>query len=670
MKRRFVAILLWYAALFVVAATGWSSARAQAPATTPTAEPRLRQGSPHLLRAVRAATVARALADEDRASKDGTYTPVSFPLPMCIFDGGLCGALNRDGTVAVTPQFDWVGTFREGRALVRSGGLYGYVDTAGRVVAEPKYELAGNYWRGFAEISIDGKSGLIDLEGNRVLEPRFARAHPFSADVFWVNDGARHYDGQPGVEELVNYEHSDVTRDVSATGKWGLVDRTGTWIRKPEFPAIMRYDRDDSSLVLVKADTGWGVIKTDGTWFLEPKFEFLGRPGSGPAPARVAGRSGYIDRSGTFVIAPTFDDAGHFGTDGLATASIGKLSGLIDRTGTWVIEPRYDGVSHGLASYQGLIWVRLDRKWGAIDRSGQVVVRPQFSQGGATVCDDGWVIGYVDRKRRAARREGAPPLAIPDGELSGTDCEQPFQIRIDDRFGYVDRMQKPITEVKFESLSEFFRGIALVKLDGRFGYIKQDGTWLVEPRFEEASPFWADFTAVKLNGKFGCIKQDGTWLIEPRFAEAPRSCSDLITKIDGKFSFMNPDGTWSIDPRFERVSGFGELDAIKIDGKFGVMDNTGTWLIEPRWRGYGIAVTSGLVAAKFEEKWGFIDASGALVIEDRYDEFSYFQRGISWVKADTWCAIDRRGRKVPTLPCLEADPRPKAGTLTGRFRGY
>jgi hypothetical protein len=68
----------------------------------------------------------------------------------------------------------------------------------------------------------------------------------------------------------------------------------------------------------------------------------------------------------------------------------------------------------------------------------------------------------------------------------------------------------------------------------------------------------------------------------------------------------------------------------------------------------------GLVAAKLDDKWGFIDASGAVVVDAKYDEPSYFRRGISWVKAgSTWCAIDRRGQNVSTLPCQASDPQPK-----------
>jgi hypothetical protein len=64
----------------------------------------------------------------DRAALNnpsGPIKPATFPLPICAFPGGLCGAVNRDGTIAVRPQYDWVGKFWDKRAAVRLGGLYG-----------------------------------------------------------------------------------------------------------------------------------------------------------------------------------------------------------------------------------------------------------------------------------------------------------------------------------------------------------------------------------------------------------------------------------------------------------------------------------------------------------------------------------------------------------------
>src|SRR5260221_6021814 len=147
MQHRSSAIGLAFAALALAMNIGTQPrAWAQASTTSGQSDQALRQGSGAILAEVRANVLAAAINDENRSRERGTAT-VSFPLPTCAFEGGLCGALNRDDSIAVAPQFDWIDKFHEGRALVRSRGRYGYVDTAGRRVVEPKYDIAGSYWR-------------------------------------------------------------------------------------------------------------------------------------------------------------------------------------------------------------------------------------------------------------------------------------------------------------------------------------------------------------------------------------------------------------------------------------------------------------------------------------------------------------------------------------------
>ncbi|MBV9462092.1 MAG: WG repeat-containing protein, partial [Bradyrhizobium sp.] len=119
------------------------------------------------------AILQQTLASEGRPFYDrsGPGKPVTFPLVMCTFPRGLCGAVRRDGTVAVPPRYDWVGSFADKRAAVRLHGLYGFVDDDGREVVTPQYRIVEDYKFGFAQVDVDGKSALIDRDGKMVIEP-------------------------------------------------------------------------------------------------------------------------------------------------------------------------------------------------------------------------------------------------------------------------------------------------------------------------------------------------------------------------------------------------------------------------------------------------------------------------------------------------------------------
>jgi len=121
----------------------------------------------------------------------------------------------------------------------------------------------------------------------------------------------------------------------------------------------------------------------------------------------VDGALGYIDGTGKSVIKPQFSN-GHAFSEGLARVWIGRKQGYIDRTGRVVID-RGDIVAPGDFS-EGLAPVRVGRGsgdlWGYIDKSGGMVIAPQFESAGefrnglAEVGVDfmhGGRWGYIDR---------------------------------------------------------------------------------------------------------------------------------------------------------------------------------------------------------------------------------------------------------------------------------
>jgi hypothetical protein len=110
-------------------------------------------------------------------------------------------------------------------------------------------------------------------------------------------------------------------------------------------------------------------------------------------PVEQNGKWGYADKDGKIVIKPQFTRAHRF-SEGLALVWTGGIPltdpvvtsfvnmGYIDGTGHWVIHSRYeycfyDDFLEGLAPFR-----QQSRKWGYIDLSGKIVVRPRFDWAG------------------------------------------------------------------------------------------------------------------------------------------------------------------------------------------------------------------------------------------------------------------------------------------------
>jgi hypothetical protein len=243
--------------------------------------------------------------------------PLTFPLAMCAFPGGLCGAVRRDGSVAVPPRYDWVGTFSDHRAAVRLSGLYGFVDEDGQEIVKPQYRIVDDYKFDFAQVDVDGKSGLIDRDGKMVIEPKYGFIRAIAPDRFQVSE-ARRLGGWAGGEDFSGATARSapgggvtVSGGIEFDSPTGIIDLSGQWIEPPRV-WTPSFDKDDPSIRWVRQDKLWGLGRADGSWLVEPKFQHVDSLIDGLARVTENGKVGFIDRTGAFVIAPSFDRAWSF----------------------------------------------------------------------------------------------------------------------------------------------------------------------------------------------------------------------------------------------------------------------------------------------------------------------------------------------------------------------
>jgi hypothetical protein len=247
-------------------------------------------------------------------------------------------------------------------------------------------------------------------------------------------------------------------------------------------------------------------------------------------------------------------------------------------------------------------------------------------------CADGRIIGYMDEKPRLFEHDGTQ-LDPSQGEMWWPiTCEPPHVIKIRGAFAHVDRWLKQVTAERFNAVSLFRHGLAAVELRGRYGLIRSDGTWAIEPKLDRAQPFQADIALVKDDVRAGLVNATtGAWITQTPFDDVCLCEYDIV--------------------------------GVMLNGKIGAIDETGAWVIEPKYdvigfgRGSIFGFGSGLLPVRAGDKWGFVDTTGKEVIEARFDEVSHFERGVSWTRSGgEWCAIDRRGNRIPALSCQSATP--------------
>src|SRR6218665_1301018 len=64
-------------------------------------------------------------------------------------------------------------------APVKIDGKYGYIDKNGKIAISPQFESAGDFHQGLARIRLDNKWGFINKNGEIAIEPQFDYAWDF-----------------------------------------------------------------------------------------------------------------------------------------------------------------------------------------------------------------------------------------------------------------------------------------------------------------------------------------------------------------------------------------------------------------------------------------------------------------------------------------------------------
>ena len=300
-----------------------------------------------------------------------------------------------------------------------------------------------------------------------------------------------------------------------------------------------------------------------------------------------------------------------------------RKMGYINRSGEVVIQPQFD---YALPFTEGLAVACIygnSRKCGYIDETGKFVISPQFgdalrfSEGLAAVMIEN-KFGYIDKTGK---------YIINPQFSSGPGRINPFStfsgglglVRVADKFGYIDKSGKISINPQFENAMPFFDGLAAVRIGDKWGYIDTEGKISINPQFEDAQPFINDLSAVKVGKQYGYIDKTGKIVINPQFYYAlPFSDDGLAAVIlnEKKLGFISKDGKYIISPQFSSPKIFGFInEAFLITSDLGKL-----------------SFSEGLAPVRISDKdefTGYIDKTGKIVINSQFFEASPFYGGLA-----------------------------------------
>ncbi len=261
--------------------------------------------------------------------------------------------------------------------------------------------------------------------------------------------------------------------------------------------------------------------------------------------------------------------------------------------------------------YEGLALVKLNDKWGYIDKSGNEVIPIKYD--------------YVDGFSEGLAR-----------------------VNLNDKWGFIDKSGKEITPLKYDYASELSEGLAAVKLNGKWGFIDKNGNEVVPPKHDNTYDFREGLACVKLNGKWGFIDKSGNVVIPFKYDDAhPFSEGLASVELNGKCGFIDKSGNVVIPLKYIGAGDFNKgLAPVKQNGKWGFIGKSGNEVIPFKYDDAS-SFKEGLAAVKLNGKWGFIDKSGNFVIPLKYDYANSFFEGSVTVKLNgELFNIDKKGNRI------------------------
>ena len=361
----------------------------------------------------------------------------------------------------IAPWYDDALRFSEGLAAVKTDGLWGYIDTKGNTVIPEQFDIAFSFSEGLALVgtlvnSYEMEDGYWDSEvgdyiftgNNYTLNYYMMGFVDTKGDVTWfsmpgfdennvspqiavrsdeVLTGGEHifYNGYvslPALDDTCYYffgtdgQLADLPEGiVSSSYDWQVTEDTAILGSMELFGGEQRfYSISSGKTIALAAPSGF-------SGGLEPVYDL--RPfNKGLAPVGVMDwtsgdwsyRWGFVDKSGKWVIQPTYSDFmvsgiyGRyqvFGDTGLAMVenAQGKW-GAIDKTGKTVIPFQYEALR---PYYYGLAVFAQNGKYGYLDSKGQTAIPARyvnasgFSSDGYAAVYDGSRAFLIDTKGNA-----------------------------------------------------------------------------------------------------------------------------------------------------------------------------------------------------------------------------------------------------------------------------
>jgi hypothetical protein len=524
------------------------------------------------------------------------------------------GMIDKNEQWIVQPVYDNIEAYSEGLAAARKDNVYGYINTAGnwvyqQVVSQNDYYYLPNdfkpFSQGLAAVKFGKDSyGYLNKQGKPAFTQRFKTASTFTDEGYAV---------------------------VSSEAGTGLIDTKGNFVIKPHLD-IQRVER---GIVIYQSKEGVGAkLLASQKDIIAPTHSKVEIVGDLIRITESGATSGYINRSGEFVIAPQFSNVWEF-SNGKAIVQQKEKYVYIDKTGKITGEVPEDKLPYADPTSSAMY------AWS--DESGKF----GFTKSG----EEGLAI--------PARYDFATSF---EGNIArvniGATLNEDAYMHEGGKWGLIDTQGNAIIPVTYELILPFVNNLARFNSGGmgnytlceaecaeevyygceggKWGILNSKGEVIVEAKYDRLIPFGKNYLALEADS-FGIIDERGNLLYPFQLY-----VNYLKASEQNKAGVMGTDGKWIVPASFDDInlsdykqsSPFTEGLVLAKSGNFwGAVDASAQFVIPATYEEMR-AFSNGKAAVKVNGKWGFISKENQLIVKPEFQSVRDFQGDVAIVQID------------------------------------
>lgn len=404
----------------------------------------------------------------------------------------------------------------------RENGKWGYINQEGEIIIEPQFVDASDFVGDYAEVLLD------PAMMNTIKE--FDDGERWN-DSHWCIIDKRGKIQTNGELSTPFYSPITITTDGYAIGSLGRIIGNADCLEiiriKDGIPFFSRKIHCDDILFNTMEDLQrdgmlayhdihtdlWGFLDAKGNPLIAPKYLRAYRSNGRAWVQEPDEREFLIDTKGNVLYEAEY---GSFLGEGLSCVKVDDKFGFIDSTGTMTVKPKFDDLCGGFEN--GLLYAKMfvdnELKYALVDKTGKIVIGPYDE------------LGLNDS---------------PDSLIN-------FGVRDDSGYkeGYLDMKGNVVISPRFYHAGEFSEGLAWASMskDGKYGYIDKTGEYVIQPTFEFADKFHKCGLAIVKQGELsGVIDKTGKYILPVEYTYIDFYDTGIIRfKKEGKNGYANTQG--------------------------------------------------------------------------------------------------------------------------------